>query len=109
MAVFTFENNGYEVTRCSKETAVEDIAKLQPHAIVIGYQLGNTPGNEVCLKLKENDQTGQIPIVMYSATKTVDEISKGSCADGHIAKPLELEDFVYLVQRIALSGSAAVK
>jgi len=103
MAVFTFEHNGYEVTRSTKETAIEDVARVRPHIIVIGHQLGNTPGNDLCLKLKENEMTGQIPIILYSANKTVDEISKGSCADGHIAKPLELEDFIYLVHRIALS------
>ena len=104
MAVFTFENNGYDVTKSTKETAIEDISRIKPHIIVIGAQLGNTPGNDLCIKLKANEQTGQIPIILYSATKSVDEISqKGTCADGHIAKPLELEDFVYLVHRIALS------
>lgn len=103
MAVFTFEHNGYEVTRSTKETAIDDAARMRPHIIVIGAQLGNTPGNDLCLKLKKNELTGQIPIILYSPNKTVDEISKGSCADGHIAKPLELEDFIYLVHRIALS------
>ena len=103
MAVFTFENNGYEVTRSSKETAIEDVIRIKPQIIVIGAQLGDTSGNDICKRLKANEQTGQIPIILYSATKTVDEISKGSCADGHIAKPLDLEDFIYLVHRIALS------
>jgi CheY-like chemotaxis protein len=109
MAAFTFENNGYVVTRCNKETAVDEIAKLQPHVIVVDYQLGSMNGNDLSAKLKANPLTGQIPIVIYSATKTVDEISGCGCADGYIAKPLDLSDFVYLVQRIALSGSAAVK
>jgi DNA-binding response OmpR family regulator len=103
MAVFTFENNGYEVFRSTRETAIDDVIRIKPHIIVIGAELSNTPGNDLCIRLKANEQTGQIPIILYSATKTVDEISKRSCADGHIAKPLELEDFVYLVHRTALS------
>ncbi len=103
MTVFTFENNGYQVTRCNKETALEDISALQPHIIVIGYTLGGVSGNDVCVKLKENNFTGQIPIILYSVSKNISDISQGSCADGFIGKPLELDDFIYLVHRIALS------
>jgi DNA-binding response OmpR family regulator len=103
MTVFTFENNGYQVTRCNKETAVNDISDLQPHIIVIGHQLGGTPGNDVCVKLKNSQLTGHIPIILYSVSKNMTDISQGSCADGFIAKPLELDDFIYLVHRIALS------
>ncbi len=103
MVAFTFENGGFEVTRCRKETAVEDIAASKPHIIIIDYQLNGTPGNEICLKLKASALTGHIPIILYSATLDIDKIPVNTCADGVIAKPYELEDFVYLVNRIALS------
>lgn len=109
MVAFTFEHNGYEVIRVGKEIAIVDIVLSKPNIIVIGDQLGDTPGNDLCIKLKANPLTGQIPIILYSANKTVDEISRGSCADGFMAKPLELEDFIYLVHRLSLSGSAAVR
>ena len=103
MSAFTFENSGYEVFKCQKETAIEDIGRIRPHIIVVGDQLGKTSGNDLCAKLKADAQTGQIPIILYSPTKTVDEISKCGCADGYVAKPMQLDDFVYLVHRIALS------
>lgn len=103
MAVFTFENNGYEVIKATKDITVGEISALKPHIIVIDYMLSGTPGNEICKKLKASNLTGNIPLILYSATEDIDTISKGSCADGFVAKPLELEDFVYLVHRIALS------
>ena len=103
MSAFTFENSGYEVFRCKKETAIDDISRIRPHIVVVGDQLGGASGNDLCAKLKANAQTGQIPIILYSSTKTVDEISKCGCADGYVAKPMQLDDFVYLVHRIALS------
>ena len=103
MSAFTFENSGYEVFKCQKETAIEDISRIRPHIVVVGDRLGNTSGNDLCAKLKANAQTGQIPIILYSPTKTVDEISKCGCADGYVAKPMQLDDFVYLVHRISLS------
>jgi DNA-binding response OmpR family regulator len=101
MAVFTFENNGYEVVPSATEFSVDEIADLQPHVVVIGYTVNGKPGNELCLKLKADERTVNIPLILYSAAKDVDTISRGSSADGFIAKPLQLEDFVYLVHRLA--------
>jgi DNA-binding response OmpR family regulator len=103
MEVFTFENGGFEVIQTGQETTVEEIAALKPHVIIVGYQLKGILGNEICLKLKASDLTKHIPIILYSATVDIDKIAYDSCADGVVAKPFELEDFVYLVNRIALS------
>ncbi|MDB5023696.1 MAG: response regulator [Mucilaginibacter sp.] len=103
MVVFTFENGGFEVIGSDKELSVQEIAGLKPHIVVIDYMVNGSPGNEIGLKLKANRLTRHIPIILYSPNLNIDEIEHDSCADGFIAKPLELEDFVYLVNRIALS------
>lgn len=102
MMVFMFENNGYNVLQAGKEISVEETAQLNPNLIIVGYQLGDTPGNDICLRLKGNELTQPIPVILYSATSTVEKISKGSSADAYVAKPLELEDFIWLVSRMAL-------
>jgi len=101
MSVFTFENNGYEVVQSATVLSVDEIAALQPHVVVIGYTVNGKPGNDLCVKIKANERTANIPLILYSATKDVDTISNNSSADGFIAKPLQLEDFVYLVHRLA--------
>jgi DNA-binding response OmpR family regulator len=103
MIAFTFENNGIEVIQSAKELSVEEIIKIKPHIMVIDYMVNGAPGNDICLKLKANEATANIPIILYSANQHIDKISVNSCADGFIAKPLQLEDFIYLVHRIALS------
>jgi DNA-binding response OmpR family regulator len=103
MVAFLFENNGYEVTQSGKAMSVEEIHEIQPHIIIIDYMVNGDPGNDLCLKLKASELTGQIPIILYSATVSIDKIRIKSCADGFIAKPLGLEDFIYLVHRISLS------
>lgn len=103
MAAFTFENSGYEVIRSAKEMAVEEVAALKPHIIVIGFSVNGAPGNNICTKLKANEATQPIPVIIYSANHDLATVSRSSCAEGHIARPYELDDFVYLVQRIALS------
>lgn len=103
MAVFTFENSGYEVIQSAKEIPVEEIIGIKPHLVVIGYTVNGSPGNDICAKLKADPLTSHIPVILYSANQDIDKISVKSCADGIIAKPYELDDFVYLVHRIALS------
>jgi DNA-binding response OmpR family regulator len=102
MMVFMFENNGYDVVSTGKETSIEEISKINPNIIIVDYQLGNTPGNDICIKLKSNELTAATPIIMYSANSTVEKIAVGSRADAHVAKPFELDDFVWLVSRMAL-------
>jgi DNA-binding response OmpR family regulator len=101
MVVFTFENNGYEVIQSAGEMTVEEIIALKPHVMVIDYRVNGAPGNDICVKLKADERTVNIPVILYSATLDMDTISSGSCADGFIAKPLELGDFVYLAHRLA--------
>ena len=103
MIAFTFENSGCEVVQFDKEISVEDVIALKPHLMIVGYQVNGSPGNNIALKLKANEITQPIPIIIYSANLDIDTISRNSCADGFVAKPLELEDFIYLVHRIALS------
>jgi DNA-binding response OmpR family regulator len=103
MITFTFENNGYNVVQSDKALSVKEILEIKPHIVIIDYMVNGTAGNDLCLKLKASEQTGQIPIILYSATASIDKIRINSCADGFIAKPYELEDFIYLVHRIALS------
>jgi DNA-binding response OmpR family regulator len=101
MVVFTFENNGYEVIQSGKEMPIEEIIAINPHVMVIDYRVNGALGNDMCIKLKADERTVNIPLILYSATLDMDTISRGSCADGFIAKPLELGDFVFLAHRLA--------
>ncbi|MFI5160776.1 MAG: PleD family two-component system response regulator [Sphingobacteriales bacterium] len=103
MAVFTFENNGFEVTKGGKDISTGDVIALKPHIIVIGFQLKGLTGNDVCQRLKADDKCNPIPVIVYSTILETAKITKGNCADGYLGKPLELDDLIWLAHRIALS------
>ena len=104
MAVFTFENNGFEVIKAEKEITVDEIIALKPLIIVIGYQLKGMPGSDICTKLKANDKSNPIPVILYSPIVETSKMAPCSCADGYLGKPLELDDLVWLVHRISLNN-----
>jgi two-component system phosphate regulon response regulator PhoB len=103
MAVFTFENNGFEVIKGNKEIPIEEVIALKPHVIVIGYQLKGMPGSDICKKLKADDKSNPIPVILYSSTVETTKMAPCSCSDGYLGKPLGLDDLVWLAHRIALS------
>ena len=102
MMVFLFENNGYDVITHGKDLSVADALSIAPNLIVVDYQLGDMPGNDLVKKLKSDDKCNPIPIILYSATQSVDKIRVKSLAEGFIGKPYELDDFVWQVSRMAL-------
>jgi len=99
MVAFTLENNGFEIVRADKDITSGDAIQINPHVIIIGYSASN-PGNKPCAELKANDLTNPIPVIVYSPNLEASKIGD-KCADAVLAKPSELEDLVYLANRLA--------
>jgi len=102
MLAFLFENNGHEVIKGDKAISVEELDRIKPHVIVIDYKLNGVSGNEVCARLKADELTKTIPVILYSATEDIPV--KGTSADGVVGKSLGLEDLAYLVHRLAFQN-----
>lgn len=73
----------------SGERALEAAAKVKPHAIVLDRMLPGLDGVAVCRRLKRNEQTSGIPVIMLTAktedTDVVDGLNAG--ADDYVTKP----------------------
>ncbi|HVV55876.1 MAG TPA: response regulator [Mucilaginibacter sp.] len=101
MVAFALENNGFEIIKTDKEVSVNEVITINPHVIIIGYMLGNTPGEQLCKKIKSDNTTGAIPVILYSTTLDGKKIAPKGYADAIVAKPFELEDLVHLASRLA--------
>ncbi|MFB9844703.1 response regulator [Mucilaginibacter ginsenosidivorans] len=102
MLVFLFENNGHEVIKGDKAVSAEDLDKIKPHVVIIDYKLNGTAGAEVCARLKADELTKTIPVILYSSTEDIPV--KGTMADAIAGKSLGLEDLAYLVHRLAFQN-----
>jgi DNA-binding response OmpR family regulator len=81
---------------------IRAVEEINPNLIVIDYLLGNGFGDELCLEIKSNSSTQQIPVILFSASHNLAQIAHDSCADAYINKPFDLIDFVELVGDLAL-------
>jgi len=84
---------GYEV-RCAKngQLALSSINQLPPDMILLDVQMPEISGFEVCNRLKENENTKEIPVIFVSALHDVQDKLKGFQAGGvdYIPKPFQL-------------------
>jgi two-component system phosphate regulon response regulator PhoB len=95
-----FEKQGYQVltAKTGQEGLKAAFAKL-PSLIILDLMLPDMDGLDVCKKLKEQEKTGHIPVMMLTAkTENSDEvIGLELGADDYVTKPF---DFAVLHSRV---------
>lgn len=90
---------GFSVSTSTKGEDAETIKGNYPDLILLDVLLSGKDGREIAKKLKKQDTTKQIPIVMMSAHPTAQRTIKEYLADDFIPKPF---DFEYLLNKIKL-------
>jgi DNA-binding response OmpR family regulator len=97
MLKLRLESAGFSVE--AVETGEEGVEKAKAgryQLILLDYNLPGINGGEVCRILRQEDNTGNIPIVLMSA-KDEGELSKITAdvgADGFISLPFEPKEFI---------------
>jgi len=66
------------------------IEELSPDLILLDNCLGESLGSNLCLEIKNNRATKNIPVIMISGQSNLYQITKACCADGYIEKPIDL-------------------
>jgi len=80
------------ITATSGKEGLEKAVNEQPDTIILDIIMPVMDGYEVCLKLKKNDKTKHIPIILLTAIKTdSDSRVKGLMlgADAFLSKPID--------------------
>ena len=73
------------------EKGIEMAEQLLPDIILLDVEMPILDGYETCLRLRENEQTKQVPILFLSAHSSLKDRMKGyeSGGDDYLAKPFE--------------------
>lgn len=92
-----FSKLGYFVfTAEDGEEALAKAFSELPDIILLDVKLPKLNGIEVCRRLKSNDKTEHIPIIILSAKAQSDEIAAGlkAGADRYLCKPISFPDIL---------------
>jgi DNA-binding response OmpR family regulator len=90
---------GYDVIQASNgEEALELAEKEEPQVILLDVKMPGIDGIEVCRRLKEEDKTRFIPIIMVTALEDRDVDAFVEGADDFVIKPFSLVELSFRVK-----------
>jgi CheY-like chemotaxis protein len=94
------QQEGYEVeTAGSRDEALLKIAGGIPSLILLDVLLSGADGRELCRELKGGEQTGQVPVIMFSGHPGAAQNFQSWGADDFIAKPFTSEALLEKLSR----------
>lgn len=90
---------GYDVRTATDHRALELIENDPPDIIFLDIWMTGMDGREICEKLKKNETTAPIPIIMLSAHKDTAKIAQECGANGYLLKPFEMVQLVEVIEQ----------
>jgi len=95
------ELNGYSVSVTEKPDEAEAlIAQKDIDLVLLDKLISGVNGTEVCARLKNNQDTAEVPILMMSALHEAGEKCRDAGANDFIAKPFEMEDLLHKIEEL---------
>ncbi|MDP1853424.1 MAG: response regulator [Candidatus Omnitrophota bacterium] len=84
---------GYEVKlAASGDEALSLLEKIKPDAILLDFKMPGLDGVEVCKRIRANENTETIPIIMVTGFPEEKEIAVLAGADDFLDKPMDPVD-----------------
>ena len=78
----------------------ELIAEKNPDCILLDIHMEGINGTDICKKLKSQENTSNIPILLLSGNHNIEKIAAICGADGHISKPLDISLFAKKIKDV---------
>lgn len=93
---------GYEVETRNilNENIVDQVLSVNPDLIMMDLRMPIIGGEEATTKLKANEKTKNIPIIIFSANTYVERIAEKVKADGYIFKPFDIHAFTDTIEAV---------
>jgi DNA-binding response OmpR family regulator len=93
------EFEGYTVTSTVDGATVLDMKEELPDLLLLDIWMSGEDGRDICKKLKSENITKNIPVIMISASRDIRDSAMAAGADDFLAKPFEMDE---LIKRIEL-------
>ena len=99
IVVFVLQDAGYDVKGlCSEDDIFDHIARYNPHAILLDIIVPSAIGTEICNKLKVDEKTKHIPVIVLSTHSKVTQTIKEVCADDVLPKPFDVDELLRAIE-----------
>ena len=100
---YRFSNEGYSVrTTADGDEALVMAAEDAPDLVILDWMIEGTSGIEVCRRLRREEATAHVPIIMLTARETEDDRVRGldTGADDYLTKPFSPRELLARVSAV---------
>ena len=101
--------NRYNVTACSDaESAWDAVSETLPDAVVTDLVMPGESGSDLCARIRANDATRHIPVLILTGQNGVEEqqAASDSGADKFLSKPISVELLLSSIAQVIASREA---
>lgn len=95
--IMTYEH--YEVITDNGKSLFRIVRENRIGLILLDQRLFWTTGSELCLELKANPETRDIPVIMVSVAADIEKIARDCGAVGYIKKPFDMYEAIDMVAK----------
>jgi CheY-like chemotaxis protein len=96
---------GYRVeTLSNSDELFKKIEQIKPDIILMDLWIPEIGGEKAIMKLKENKQTQDIPVIIFSANNDISVIAEKVGAQGYLCKPFEIKDLEEIIEKNIIAG-----
>ncbi|MES2388336.1 MAG: response regulator [Bacteroidota bacterium] len=96
---------GYKVeTTCTSHGLIQKAETLLPDVILMDLRIPTLGGEEMTKRLKANQATCHIPVIIFSANALAESIANECGADGVLPKPFSIVEMEKQIERQLLSA-----
>jgi DNA-binding response OmpR family regulator len=101
-----FRAQGYDVTCLESFTSMEALVSLKADCFILDERLPYVSGHILCILLKSNAVTRNIPVVLISGYEGLDNFVSICKANGSLQKPFETGQLLKIVTDVTLAAQA---
>ena len=94
------EFEGYAVTSTVDGSTVLDMKEELPDLLLLDIWMSGEDGRDICRKLKDANATKNIPVIMISASRDIQQSALDAGADDFLAKPFEMDELLQKIEKL---------
>jgi DNA-binding response OmpR family regulator len=92
------EFEGYTVSSTVNGSTVLDMREELPDLLLLDIWMSGEDGRDICKKLKSENITKNIPVIMISASRDIKDSAMAAGADDFLAKPFEMDELIKKIE-----------
>ncbi len=93
-------DEGYEVSTGYSPSCLDDLRSDNlPHLILLDYLLSGVDGRNVLQRLRSQQITRDIPVIIFSAHPDAEQAAAAIGANGFVGKPFEIDALLNTIQK----------